>query len=166
LGKESLNSLSPAKLTTESAAVCFFRHDPELDQSQTLRVLLSDKCVQAMKRRKVSGMASKIAAILSGVYLLASSVPALAGDPVLGREVAQKLCVNCHIVEPNGSEAPLNPDVVNPDVPSFMAIAEKPGQTESEVRGFLIDPHPPMPDPKLTAHELDNIASYIMSLKE
>jgi hypothetical protein len=47
-----------------------------------------------------------------------------------------------------------------------MAIAEKPGQTESEVRGFLIDPHPPMPDPKLTAHELDNIASYIMSLKE
>ena len=111
-------------------------------------------------------MASKIAAILSGVYLLTSSVPALAGDPVLGREVAQKLCVNCHIVEPNGSEAPLNPDVVNPDVPSFMAIAEKPGQTESEVRGFLIDPHPPMPDPKLTAHELDNIASYIMSLKE
>jgi hypothetical protein len=47
-----------------------------------------------------------------------------------------------------------------------MAIAAKPGQTESAIRGFLIDPHPPMPDPQLSAHELDNIATYIMSLKE
>jgi mono/diheme cytochrome c family protein len=114
-------------------------------------------------------MASKIASVLSGVCLLASGMPALAGDPVLGRDVAQKLCVNCHIIAPeteDSSAEAANPEVVNPDIPSFMAIAAKPGQTESHVRGFLIDPHPPMPDPKLTAHELDNIAAYIMSLKE
>lgn len=111
-------------------------------------------------------MTFKIASVLSGVCLLASSVSAMAGDPVLGREVAQKLCVNCHIVGPNGSAAPENPDVVNPAIPTFMAIAEMPEQTESAIRGFLIDPHPPMPDAQLTAHELDNIAAYIMSLKE
>ena len=106
-------------------------------------------------------MASKFMLLLSGACLLASSAAALAGDAVLGREVAQKLCVNCHIIEPGGAA-----DEVNPSIPSFMAIAGKPGQTESIIRGFLIDPHPPMPDIHLTAHELDNIAAYIMSLKE
>lgn len=118
------------------------------------------------EKKKGSGMASRIASVLSAACLLAFTVPAMAGDPVLGREVAQKLCVNCHIVEPESAAAPLNPDVVNADIPTFMAIAEKPGQTESDISGFLMEPHPPMPDTSLTAHELDNIAAYIMSLKE
>jgi mono/diheme cytochrome c family protein len=105
-------------------------------------------------------MASRVALLLSGVFMLASGAPALAGDAVLGREVAQKLCVNCHIVEERG------PDEVNPAIPSFTAISEIPGQTESAIRGFLIEPHYPMPDIQLTAHELDNIAAYIMTLGE
>ncbi len=106
-------------------------------------------------------MASKFVIILSGACLLASSAAALAGDAVLGKEVARKLCVNCHIVEPGGAAIE-----VNPSIPPFMAIAAKPDQTESLIRGFLIDPHPPMPNIQLSAHELDNIAAYIMSLKE
>lgn len=106
-------------------------------------------------------MASKFVIILSSACFLASSAAALAGDAVLGRGVVQKLCVNCHVVEPGGAA-----NEVNPSIPTFMAIANKPDQTESLIRGFLIDPHPPMPNIQLTAHELDNIAAYIMSLKE
>lgn len=106
-------------------------------------------------------MASRFVFLLSGACFLASSVAAFAGDAVLGKEVAQKLCVNCHIVEPGGAA-----NEVNPSIPAFMAIAKIPNQTESAIRGFLIEPHPPMPNIQLTAHELDNIAAYIMSLKE
>lgn len=84
-----------------------------------------------------------------------------AGDATLGRPLAQKLCVNCHIVEPDGSAA-----VVNEAIPTFMAIARKPDQSESRIRGFILNPHPLMPDVQLTAQELDNIAAYIISLKE
>lgn len=106
-------------------------------------------------------MSSRFVFLLGGVCFLASSVAALAGDVSLGKEVAQKLCVNCHIIEPGGPAKE-----VNPDIPTFMAIAEKPDQTESKIRGFLIDPHPPMPNPQLNAQELDNIAAFIMSQKQ
>lgn len=99
--------------------------------------------------------------LLGCVCLWLSSGNAQAGDVVLGRSVSKKLCVNCHIVEPGGQA-----DIVNPAIPTFMAIAEKPEQTASRIRGFLLDPHPPMPNIQLTAHELDDIATYILSLKE
>lgn len=101
-----------------------------------------------------------VSLMLGGLFTFASANAALAGDAVLGREVAQKLCVNCHIVEDR------RPENVNPDVPSFIAIAEKPGQSEDAIHAFLIDPHYPMPNIQLTSLEVDNIASYIMSLAE
>lgn len=106
-------------------------------------------------------MVSRFVFLFSGAFFLVSSAAAFAGDAILGKEVAQKLCVNCHVIEPGGTAME-----VNPDIPTFMAVAEKPDQTESAIRSFLIDPHPPMPNPRLTAHELDNIATYIMSLEE
>lgn len=106
-------------------------------------------------------MFSRIIILSVGATFLASATAALAGEPVLGRQVAQKLCVNCHIIEPDGKAK-----VVNPAVPTFMAVAAMADQSESTIRAYLIDPHPPMPDPKLTTNELDNIAAYIMSLKE
>jgi mono/diheme cytochrome c family protein len=89
-----------------------------------------------------------------------ASPQARAADTASGREVARKLCVNCHIVEPDGAAG-----TVNPAIPSFMAIADKEGQSESNLHGFILNPHPPMPEIQLTTHELENIAAYILSLK-
>jgi hypothetical protein len=47
-----------------------------------------------------------------------------------------------------------------------MVIANKKGQSESKLKAFMLDPHPPMPQVQLTTHELDNLASYIFSLKD
>jgi hypothetical protein len=51
------------------------------------------------------------------------------------------------------------------DIPTFKSIAEKRGQTEDKLKGFMLNPHPPMPTVQLTTRELENLASYIMSLK-
>ena len=50
-------------------------------------------------------------------------------------------------------------------IPSFMAIAEWPGRTEAGVKAFMLKVPPPMSKIQLTTHVLDNLASYIMSLK-
>jgi cytochrome c len=97
------------------------------------------------------------------VALIAINVGlAYGADIAAGRTSARALCVNCHVVEPNAA----NQKTVAADIPSFKAIAEKHGQTEGALKLFMLEPHPPMPRVQLTTHELDNLASYIMSLKE
>lgn len=86
---------------------------------------------------------------------------AQAADVASGLKAARSLCVNCHVVEP-GATAKAE---VPADIPSFKAIAEKGGQTEEKLKAFMLNPHPPMPQVQLTTHELDNLASYIMTLK-
>lgn len=80
-------------------------------------------------------------------------------DAKTGREIAEKLCVGCHIVgaEAAGASVPA-------DVPSFEAIAAKPGQTVQSIAGAIVIPHPPMPNIELTREEIGDVAAYIMTL--
>jgi cytochrome c len=98
---------------------------------------------------------------LGGALILLSSTLVQAADPTAGLKAARSLCVNCHVVEPG---AP-SPAEMTAGIPSFKAIAEKGGQTQDKLKVFMLSPHPPMPQVQLTTHELDNLASYIMSLK-
>ncbi len=78
-----------------------------------------------------------------------------------GKTLARSLCSNCHIVGPG--EAPA---VVNVDIPSFVAVAAKDGQSAEKIKANVLNPHPVMPQVQLSKPELDAIAAYIMSLKE
>jgi mono/diheme cytochrome c family protein len=100
--------------------------------------------------------------LLASTLTLACSGPTKAADVASGLQAARKLCVNCHIVEPGGAAEKKE---VTAGVPTFMAAAAKPGQSEEKLKAFMLNPHPPMPQVQLTTHELDNIAAYIMSLK-
>ena len=99
-------------------------------------------------------------AVLTAALIAFNFGLAHGADIAAGRNSARALCVNCHVVEPNAASQ----KTVTADIPSFKAIAEKQGQTEDGLKVFMIEPHPPMPRVQLTTHELDNLASYIMSL--
>jgi mono/diheme cytochrome c family protein len=81
-------------------------------------------------------------------------------DPGTGRELADKLCTGCHIVGNEVASA-----AVPADVPSFKAIADKPGQTTEAIAGRIVVPHPPMPEIQLTREEIGDLATYILSLR-
>ena len=98
---------------------------------------------------------------LVGAVILFNFGLAHGADIAAGRNSARALCVNCHVVEPNAASQ----KTVPADIPSFKTIAEKRGWTEDDLKVFMLKPHPPMPSVQLTTHELDNLASYIMSLK-
>ena len=80
-------------------------------------------------------------------------------DVTIGKEIAGKLCVGCHVIEKTSS------GYAQADVPSFPSIANRPNQSVEALSGWLMAPHAPMPDPHLTRKEIRDLAGYIVSFK-
>ncbi|HJS30994.1 MAG TPA: cytochrome c [Alphaproteobacteria bacterium] len=81
------------------------------------------------------------------------------GDVVAGRRIAEANCISCHAVSdwPGKRGA----DVA----PPFASIANDPARTEMWLRVFLQTPHRRMPDLVMTNREIDDVISYIGSLR-
>lgn len=100
-------------------------------------------------------------ALLAMLATVAAPADAFAADTATGQRLANSLCTNCHVVEPGGSRR----QDVTVDVPSFMAVAVKSGQTADKIQAYILNPHPPMPEVQLSTSQLADMAAYIMSLK-
>ena len=104
-----------------------------------------------------------IGVLAATVTLLGPSAAARAeppGDPARGHDLARQLCSACHLVSPE-HRGPV-PD----GVPSFMAIATRPGETADHLLVVLVSPpHPAMPAPPLGRQQMRNAAAYILSLR-
>ena len=82
-------------------------------------------------------------------------------DPGKGRALAERVCVTCHVVSNEAATS-----TVAADVPSFVAIANKPGQSMETLAGRIVVPHPPMPAIALSREEIANVVAYIMTLRD
>jgi mono/diheme cytochrome c family protein len=87
------------------------------------------------------------------------SLPAAAQDSRSGRVLAERWCMACHIVEREPSSATAD------GVPTFPAIAAKPGTTASSLDSYLSTGHTRMPDFQLSRGERSALVSYILSLR-
>jgi len=90
---------------------------------------------------------------------LTSGALAAPADPEHGETLARHWCAACHIVADDQSKGTDN-------VPTFAAIADKPGFDAAAIARFLRDPHPKMPDMQLSTIESADLAAYIVSLKK
>ena len=105
-------------------------------------------------------MSKLIRILLPCLALIASSVLSVgvraAGDPVNGHDLARTWCTGCHLVDSTsqGGDA----------APPFATIAAKNAGNEAALRGWLTNPHPPMPNLNLSRLEIDDIIAYLMSL--
>jgi mono/diheme cytochrome c family protein len=98
-----------------------------------------------------------VRATLSSLILLLAATPAFAAaDPVQGKKIAMRWCASCHVVSPDQNRA-------SADVPTFCDIAQR--KSGAQLKVFLIDPHPKMPDMSLTRGEIADIVEYIETLK-
>jgi cytochrome c len=84
---------------------------------------------------------------------------AAAQDAEEGRDLARQWCAACHLVEPGGT-------VASDVAPSFPQIARTGALTPDRLRGWLSDPHPPMPNLSLSRAEIDALIAYLQSLKQ
>jgi mono/diheme cytochrome c family protein len=99
-------------------------------------------------------MARTIAAAVAAV---AVSGPLLAAEPPEdGKALSVRWCASCHVVEANraGTDA----------VPTFQAIADRPGTSAASLKAYLVKPHGQMPDFQLAFPHIDAISAYILGL--
>jgi mono/diheme cytochrome c family protein len=82
------------------------------------------------------------------------------GNIRAGRELAQAVCAECHIVVPR-------PGVLRQigDAPDFADVAQMPSTTRTALFAFLRSSHPTMPNPILSDRDAKNVVAYILSLK-
>lgn len=114
-------------------------------------------------------MVARIVCVLAAVCFVGAGVASadpVSNEPVTsepsparGQQLAQKLCSNCHLVYEGQTRAVA-------DVPSFREIANREGQTEGSVMAKLIIPKHPMPVIPIDKRELNDLAAYIMSLRD
>ena len=97
-------------------------------------------------------------ALFSTVLASATTAGALAGDVERGRSLAERWCIECHVIGPAIPGGEIGP--------SFATVANDGGKQADVVSAWLVDPHPPMPNMSLTMAEIDDLATYIMSLRK
>ena len=96
-------------------------------------------------------------AVVLAVVIVATAGPAVGQDVERGKRLAAAWCTSCHQVEPQQGTSDL--------APSFEIIANTRDKPESDLRAWLISPHPPMPDFNLSEDEIDDLLGYIGTLR-
>lgn len=101
-------------------------------------------------------------AVLAGLGILTAGAGPVTPkpDPEKGRALAERACIACHVVSRQAASP------IPADVPSFLAIANKPGQSMERIAGRIVIPHPPMPTISLSREEIANVVAYIMTLRD
>ena len=84
---------------------------------------------------------------------------AVAQDAQQGREIAQRWCSSCHVVDRAAARAPADA------LPTFPAIAAKPDLSADYLRAAMNPQHSRMPDFALSRRQQDDLIAYIYSLR-
>jgi cytochrome c len=92
---------------------------------------------------------------LLGMIQSADGAPA-SGNAAAGRDLVTRSCISCHAQNDAGKATDGAPPL------SFIARDNK--QRPAFIRGWLMDPHPPMPGIMLSRQQIDNIIAYLESL--
>lgn len=94
-----------------------------------------------------------------GVGVLCFAYPAYAvGNADAGRQLVERSCTTCHGATGTAKATDGAPPL------SFVAQDNK--QNPAWIRGWLMDPHPPMPRIMLSRQQIDNIIAYLNALTD
>lgn len=98
----------------------------------------------------------KMGAIISVMSAAVAFTPytvGAAGDGARGRAIVETWCVSCH--------TPGRVGTATDAAPSLSEIRQRPDLTPDRLRGWLADPHPPMPNLNLTGQEIEDLIAYL-----
>ena len=85
-----------------------------------------------------------------------------------GRQVAETVCSNCHVVAPDQQFAP----ILRPPAPPFETLAQRSTMTAEWLRTFLTTTHRDisntrgMPNPQLIDSHIAQVSAYVLSLRK
>jgi mono/diheme cytochrome c family protein len=82
------------------------------------------------------------------------------GEAQQGRIYAEQVCAECHMVGPEGGLSEIT------DAKSFKRIANRPGMSAMAIGVWMQSNHESMPHIVPSAEDLNNVVTYIVSLKD
>jgi mono/diheme cytochrome c family protein len=100
-----------------------------------------------------------ISLFLAGVvatFALPALAAAPAGNADAGRDLVMRSCISCHAQETSKA--------ATDGAPPFSFVAKDNKQNPAWIRGWLMDPHPPMPGIMLSRKQIDDIIAYLNTL--
>ena len=97
--------------------------------------------------------------IVVASYMLLAQGPILAADAYQGKDIAERWCAGCHVVEHEQKGAPTD------QAPPFASIATRDDFGANKLALLLFKPHPNMPKLELSRSEIADLAEYILTLK-
>ena len=112
---------------------------------------------RSITTEEVSMKMNASALALLTATVLSSGV--LAADVEQGGTLAKQWCSNCHVVAPGQAAG-------GDGAPAFTTIADTAADRTDDLRAWLADPHPPMPNLDLTRNEIEDLLAYIESLAD
>ena len=95
-----------------------------------------------------------VATLLVGI-LPAYAAPA-PGNVQSGRDLVLRSCTSCHATTGTGA--------TSDGAPPLSYIARDNKERPAFIRGWLMDPHPPMPGIMLSRQQINDIIAYLESL--
>ena len=101
----------------------------------------------------------KLLPLFAATVLAISTAPASAapaGSADAGRDLVMRSCISCHA--PEGTRAATD------GAPPLSFVAKDNRKNPAWVRGWLMDPHPPMPGIMLSRKQIDDIIAYLNTL--
>ena len=100
-------------------------------------------------------LASLFVTVALGV-IAAPVLAAPAGNAEAGRDLVMRSCISCHA--PDASKA------ASDGAPPLSFVARDNKNNPAWIRGWLMDPHPPMPGIMLSRKQIDDIIAYLNTL--
>ena len=96
----------------------------------------------------------RIAAIIAlSITAYAGVAYAASGSAEAGRQLVTRSCSSCHAIEAAKT--------ATDGAPPFTAIAKTNKERPAWIRGWLMSPHPPMPNISLSRQQIDDIIAYL-----
>jgi cytochrome c len=81
---------------------------------------------------------------------------AASGNAEAGRQLVMRSCSSCHATE--------SAKTATDNAPPFAAVAKTNKERPAWIRGWLTEPHPPMPNISLSRQQIDDIVAYLGTL--
>jgi mono/diheme cytochrome c family protein len=98
-------------------------------------------------------------ALVANIAHAAEARGAEAAKIAAGAELANRHCTSCHVVGPDQTHG-------TDQAPTWREIAARTTTTRDFLRGFLTHPHGGMPPLTLAGEQIDDLAAYILSLRQ
>ena len=99
-------------------------------------------------------MAASIMSLLIGGSAFAAALPP--GNAEAGKQLVLNSCIACH--------APMGATSATDGVPPLSFLAKDNKADPRWVRGWLMDPHPPMPGIMLSRQQVADVIAYLSTL--